>query len=342
MARGLKDLGHSLRLYGKMDRSGSWPGYNLTGSRMIGGPVRTLQFAAAGLSGVARHRPDHIISTHVNFGPVAQLAKRMFGTPFTLVAHGIDVHPGLLPRTLAAMRDADRIIAVSTWTRDRVLDLGGIQPENVTILPNTIDESRFTVGAKSTVLAERYGLAPDEKGVLTVARLDPSERYKGYDRIIEALPVVQRDCGPVRFLIVGPGGDRARVAALAHESHIADNVSFAGFVAPDELVDHYRLADVFAMPSTGEGFGVVFLEAMGCGTPVLGGNRDGSVDALDGGRLGLLVEPMNVTAIGKGICALLDKQGPACWFDRNALHDAASARFGHEAFLESLRAALPF
>jgi glycosyltransferase involved in cell wall biosynthesis len=118
-------------------------------------------------------------------------------------------------------------------------------------------------------------------------------------------------------------------------------VSFAGFVAPDELVDHYRLADVFAMPSTGEGFGVVFLEAMACGTPVLGGNRDGSVDALDGGRLGLLVEPMNVAAIGDGICALLEKQGPECWFDREALHDAASAMFGHDEFLAKLRTALP-
>jgi glycosyltransferase involved in cell wall biosynthesis len=343
MARGLRDLGHSLRLYGKNDRRGGWPGYDLTGAGFMGGlgPVQTMEFAAASLAGAARHRPDHIISTHVNFGPVAQLAKRMFGTPFTLVAHGIDVHPGLPPRTLAAMRDADRLIAVSAWTRDRVLDLGGIEPRNVTILPNTVDESRFTVGPKSATLVSRYNLSPTECVILTVARLDPSERYKGYDRIIEALPAIHEACGPVRFLIVGAGDDRARVAALARERNVEPLVSFAGFVQASELVDHYRLADVFAMPSTGEGFGVVFLEAMGCGTPVVGGNRDGSVDALDGGRLGLLVEPMNVSAIGEGIIALLRREGPPTWFDRQALHDAASEKFGQAAFLEALRASFP-
>ena len=85
----------------------------------------------------------------------------------------------------------------------------------------------------------------------------------------------------------------------------------------------------------------MFLEAMGCGTPVVAGNRDGSVDALDGGKLGLLVEPMKVAAIADGICALLRKLGPACWFDRQRLHDAAIARFGHDAFLEKLRLAIP-
>lgn len=323
MARGLTELGYEVRLLGKTNRS-------------------TARFVFFGLASVARERPDHIISTHVNFGPAAQLAKRFFGTPFTLIAHGIDVHQGLPERTLAAMRDADRIISVSEWTRMRVLDLGGFSPANVTVLPNTIDEERFTVGEKSAKLRQQYGLAPDEKVVLTVARLDPRERYKGYDRIIEALPAIQKACGPVRFLIVGAGGDKPRVAALARDAGVESLVSFAGFVPADSLVDHYRLADVFAMPSTGEGFGIVFLEAMGCGTPVIAGNRDGSVDALDNGRLGMLVEPMSIDAIANGIVALLRKEGPAWWFDRQALHDAASKKFGHSAFISSLREALPF
>jgi glycosyltransferase involved in cell wall biosynthesis len=342
MVNGLQELGHSVRLYGKNDRSGTWPGHHLTGSGIFVKPVRTIRFAASGLAGAGSHRPDHIISTHVNFGPVAQLAKRMFGVPFTLVAHGIDVHPGLPLRTLAAMRESQRIIAVSHWTRDRVLDLGGIEPRNVTILPNTVDESRFTIGEKPAALRKRYDIGPDEKIILTVARLDPSERYKGYDRIVEALPKIRADCGPVRFLIVGAGDDRARVATLARERNVEALVSFAGFVQPAELADHYRLADVFAMPITGEGFGVVFLEAMGCGTPVVAGNRDGSVDALDGGRLGLLVDPTNVDAIGEGISALLRREGPATWYDRQALHDAASDKFGHDAFLVRLRESLGF
>jgi glycosyltransferase involved in cell wall biosynthesis len=191
-------------------------------------------------------------------------------------------------------------------------------------------------------LRQKYGIEPDEKVVLTVARLDHRERYKGYDRIIEALPAIQRKCGPVRFLIVGSGEDQARVEALAREQGIDASVSFAGFVAADALVDHYRLADVFAMPSTGEGFGIVFLEAMACGTPVIGGNRDGSVDALDGGRLGLLVEPLDIDAISRAVCTMLEKQGPEWWFDRTRLHDAVVERFGQSAFRERLKEALPF
>jgi phosphatidyl-myo-inositol dimannoside synthase len=332
-----------VRLFGKADRSGSWPGQRLSGAGPLGGSlVQTAGFAMTSLAAIARDRPDHLLSTHVNFGPAAQLAKRFFGTPFTLVAHGIDVHQGLPKRTLAALRDADRIIAVSGWTRDRVLDLGGIEPKNVTLLPNTIDETRFNVGPASESLRRKYSIRDGERVVLTVARLDHRERYKGYDRIIEALPAIQRDCGPVRFLIVGVGEDKARVGALARERGVEAAVSFAGFVPADALVDHYRLADVFAMPSTGEGFGIVFLEAMACGTPVIAGNRDGSVDALDGGRLGLLVEPMNVDAISRGICSLLLKQGPELWFDRGRLREAVIDKFGQDAFRERLKTALPF
>jgi glycosyltransferase involved in cell wall biosynthesis len=278
----------------------------------------------------------------LNFGPVAHWAKRVFGTSFTLVAHGIDVHSGLSHARVAALRAADRVLAVSSWTRQRVLDLGGIDPARVAVLPNTVDEARFTVGARPEKLAKRYNLQADESVVLTVARLESGEAYKGYDRIVRALPAVQAACGRVRFLLVGKGDDRARLEMMARDLGVEHKVTFAGFVPDEELADHYRLADVFAMPSTGEGFGIVFLEAMACGTPVLAGNRDGSVDALDGGRLGHLVDPNNVDAIANGIIALLKQQGPAWWFDRQALHDAVIQRFGRTAFRETLRKVLCF
>jgi len=191
-------------------------------------------------------------------------------------------------------------------------------------------------------LAKRYNLRASERVVLTVARLDPGEDYKGYDRILQALPSIQAACGPVRFLLAGKGNDRPRLEAMARDLGVGHAVTFAGFVPDAELADHYRLADVFAMPSTGEGFGIVFLEAMACGTPVLAGNRDGSVDALDGGRLGHLVAPNDVDAIANGIIALLKRQGPGWWFDRQALHDAVTQRFGRTAFRETLRKVLCF
>jgi glycosyltransferase involved in cell wall biosynthesis len=317
MNRGLAELGHDVHAIEK-------------------GKGTTSAFVAKCFAALVKTRPDHIVSTHVNFGPAAYLAKRMFGVPYTLVAHGIDIHPQLPERTTTSIRKADRLIAVSEWTRSRLLGLGGMYHEKIEILPNTFDDVRFTPAVRPAELAERYSILPNEKVIVTVARLDSKERYKGYDRIVEALPQVARDCGPVRFLIVGSGEDRERIASLARQHSVEHAVTFAGFVDSSELADHYRLADVFAMPSTGEGFGIVFLEAMGCGTPVVAGNRDGSVDALDGGRLGKLVDPLDVPAIAGAISSVLRGQGNPLWFDRDSLHDAATERFGPRAFVSAL------
>jgi glycosyltransferase involved in cell wall biosynthesis len=340
LALGLNDVGHTLRLFGLMDSTSKFCDLPLHGTGQYTRVSRSHVFAARTLASAAWRRPDHILSTHVNFGPVAHLAKRSLGIPFTLVAHGIDVHPGLPPATIAAMRAAEGIIAVSTWTRLRVLDLGGIDPALVTILPNTFDEGRFTVAPRPESLAKRYGVREGERVVLTVARLASDERYKGYDRVITALPELLRSFGPVRFILVGEGADRARVEALASELGVRSAVTFAGFVSDAELADHYRLADVFAMPSTGEGFGIVFLEAMGCGTPTVAGNRDGSVDALDRGRLGMLVDPNDVSAITAGIWAVLEKRGPQLWFDRHSLRDEVQRRFGRAEFRRCLKTQL--
>lgn len=335
----MNDLGHEAHLFGKLDVGGSWNGMPLSGSGRSNFAQKP-RFAALCLASCARRKPDAVISTHLNFGPVAHLAKKTVGTPFTLVAHGIDVHTGLPRRTLAALRAADRVVAVSSWTRERVLALGGIEPERVKVLANTLDESRFTLGAKPRTLLDRYSIAPGERVVLTVARLKAEERYKGYDRLVEALPLIQAACGKVRLVIVGDGDDASRVRAMARRVGVEDAVTLTGFLSDDELPDHYRLADVFAMPSTGEGFGIVYIEAMACGTPVLAGDRDGSADAVGGGELGLMVNPLDVEAVANGLIALLRAQGPPQWFDRASVRAAVITRFGMAAFRENLREVL--
>jgi phosphatidylinositol alpha-1,6-mannosyltransferase len=86
--------------------------------------------------------------------------------------------------------------------------------------------------------------------------------------------------------VVGDGDDRARLEALAREQGVATRVVFTGHVAHEELPDYYRLADAFVMPSSGEGFGIVYLEAAACGLPVLGSRAAGAVDALADGAIG--------------------------------------------------------
>ena len=173
--------------------------------------------------------------------------------------------------------------------------------------------------------------------ILTVGRLSASERYKGHDRIIAALPGIIACVPDAAYLIVGSGDDQPRLQRLAREAGVGDRVVFAGHVPDPELPDYFGLADVFAMPSTGEGFGIAFIEAAASGVPVIGGNCDGSVDALADGRIGRLVDPHAPAEIeGAVIDALLGRHPvPA---DSEEMRRFAFARFA--AHVDALVGAL--
>jgi phosphatidylinositol alpha-1,6-mannosyltransferase len=112
------------------------------------------------------------------------------------------------------------------------------------------------------------------------------------------------------YFIVGEGEDQARLAALARDYGVENVVLFVGRINSDELPDLYRLADLFVMPSTQEGFGIVFLEAAASGIRVIGGNADGSADALADGAIGASVDPTNKDALVRAINGGLSGNGP--------------------------------
>ncbi|MFZ1307371.1 MAG: glycosyltransferase, partial [Ferruginibacter sp.] len=157
-------------------------------------------------------------------------------------------------------------------------------------------------------LLARYGLQPHHKVLLTVARMADTELYKGYDKVIQALALLVPENANLRYLLVGKYGDaeKKRLDALIEKLGLSAVVTFAGFVPDAELAAHFNLADIFIMPSEKEGFGIVFIEAMFYGKPVIAGNKDGSVDALCNGELGLLVDPGNVEEIAAAIKKMLD------------------------------------
>lgn len=329
----------ALQLAAKHDTGGLWNGLPLWGSGHITGRVRTGYFAGGLVALTFRRRPTLIVCGHVNFGPLALALHHALGIPYVLLAFGIDVGLHLSRWELRALRGARAVWSISRWTRRRVLACG-VAEENVRILPVTFQETAFDVGPASAVLRARHSIGPNDKVILTVGRLDSRERYKGYDKVLMALPAVHRAVGPVRYLIVGQGDDIARLRALAAQLGVDEQVTFCGFVSDLELADYYRLATVFAMPSVAEGFGIVFLEAMACGVPVLGGNKDGTTDALADGDLGLLVDPESTEAISDGLISLLACQGPAMWFSPHDLRRRCLALHGQRVFSTRVRAAI--
>ena len=111
----------------------------------------------------------------------------------------------------------------------------------------------------------------------------------------------------------------------------------AGFIPDEELCDYYNLCDVFAMPSKGEGFGIVYLEALACGKPTIGGNQDGAIDALCNGELGVLVDPDNIEQIAQAIVDILQGKHPLpILYQPDLLRQKVIEIYGFDKFKERL------
>jgi phosphatidylinositol alpha-1,6-mannosyltransferase len=193
----------------------------------------------------------------------------------------------------------------------------------VRVLPNTVGDE-FVSSDRPNLLESRMPHTGRPR-LLTVGRLSASERYKGQDLVIQALPQLLPRFPQLQYLIAGDGDDLPRLRQLAANLGVAAHVSFLGHVAHADLPDLYRLADLYVMPSSGEGFGIVYLEAMACGTPALGLAGDGSVDPLADGELGVVcgAPEQLVETLQKAL-----RNTP----ERTGLAQRARRRFGFEHF----------
>jgi glycosyltransferase involved in cell wall biosynthesis len=177
-------------------------------------------------------------------------------------------------------------------------------PARIRVLPNTVGDE-FQPGPKPKALIARYGLV-GKKALLTISRISVADRYKGHHRVIEALPAILQQHPEAIYVIAGDGDGVPRLHALVEKLGLMENVRFVGRVPADELLDHYRLADVFILPSTKESFGIVFLEAASCGLHVIGGRVDGSWEFLREGRIGESIDHLRRQEIVESVCRALE------------------------------------
>ena len=310
-----------------------WPGiawFAAAGSRtrLVGSLLRAAR----------QRRADVLVATHSHFAPLQWLHHQLSGTPSWCSAHGIEVwslRPGWRCWCLAHLQ---RLLPVSRFTAEQLSRQLGEHCPPLAWLPNSFDPQRFSPGPRPNALVQRYQLETDQPLIFSLSRLSQSDRDKHLDRLIEAIPALLPQWPKLRLMIAGDGDDRPRLEALVQQLDLQRHVIFCGRLPEHELADHMRLASVFALPSSGEGFGIVFLEALGCGRPVLAGNQDGSCDPLADGRLGLLIDPDQPLA--PALTSLLQGQGEDLWFQPQALAQAAMAAFGFEAFCRRLEAQL--
>ena len=281
-------------------------------------------------------RPQLLLVVHRNHSPIGLVMSWLLGIRYVCMLHGVEAWkiPGWWHRR--ALESATRLWCISQVTSVRVQRELGVAEAVCELLPCTADERRFAIGERPSWLLERHGLKREAKIVLTVARMASAERSKGYDRVLEAMPDLLVRVPTAHYMLVGKGDDMQRVRELVERLGIGEHVTLAGFVGEPELPEYYRLCDVFALPSAGEGFGIVFLEALLSGKPCIGGADDGSREPLRNGALGALVNVEDRAQLVEALVAALTPG--SC--DPQWLRNEASEHFGRSRFRERLAEAL--
>jgi phosphatidylinositol alpha-1,6-mannosyltransferase len=249
-----------------------------------------------------RRKPDVVLSGHIATSPAASAIRRLLRVPVVQYLYGHEV--GVRPRLAEyAVRHADRVVAISSYTRELALGAGG-EAERIALIPPGVD------------LNGERGTPGDRPTVVTVGRLE--DRYKGHDVLVRALPLVRARVPDVRWVVIGDGSLRGSLESLARATGVSDLVRFTGAVEDADRDRWLADAHVFAMPSrlpadglAGEGFGIVYLEAGLRGLPVVAGAVGGALDAVVHGRTGLLVDPNDHVAVADAIASLLSDRARA-------------------------------
>ncbi|MHA4894690.1 glycosyltransferase family 4 protein [Pedobacter sp. PWIIR3] len=269
-------------------------GFNGNVARLIGSCFR-----------IAR-RTDTIILSHVNLLPVAFLLsifKRSI--KIILIAHGTEIWRPLSPWKIRFIKRKVVIWSVSNYTKSQICEIHKIDDEKIHVLHNCLDPFFKPPSAfrKPEQLLTKYGLKKDQKILLTLSRITRHERDKGHEKVLDSLPGLLKEFPTLHYIICGriDPDELDRLKRIINHLNLTQNVSLLGFIPQKELVMHYSLCDLFVLPSKKEGFGLVFIEAAACGCDIISGNKDGSIEAMLYGQLGMMVDPNDNNQIRKAI-----------------------------------------
>ncbi|WP_336961753.1 glycosyltransferase family 4 protein [Sphingobium aquiterrae] len=277
-------------------------------------------------------RADLVVVGHVNLLPFALLYRllRPRGRVI-LFAHGVEVWGDPAYRRpnrwepWAIRLAVDRIAIVSAYSRSLMARAFGVPMARFSLFPNAVDVTEAS--------------ARDMAGatVLAVSRLAETEREKHVDALIRALPRVLEAIPDARLVVIGDGALRAELEALARALGVAGHVDFAGFVTEEQLADAYAGAALFALPSSKEGFGIVYLEAWLRGLPVIASRYGAGGEVVADGVDGFAVDPADVDAIARAMIDLLRDREKARRFAA-AGREKVERLYSAQAFRRNLEA----
>ena len=211
--------------------------------------------------------------------------------------------------------EAKRVIVCSNSVKWELESHFNLPHDKVTVIPNGVEISNFNLNINREEVKRRYGIKPNERIVLFIGRLVPQ---KGVDTLIKAVPLIIQRHRDAKILIAGDGWSRTYLEELAKSMGLGDHVRFLGFISDWELADLMVAADALVVPSVYEPFGIVALEGMAAGTPVVATNIGGLSEIIEHDKTGVLVYPRNPESIAWGVNRVLSDRKYADWLVRNA------------------------
>jgi phosphatidylinositol alpha-1,6-mannosyltransferase len=243
-----------------------------------------------------------VFYSHLGLGRVQRFVPAFWRRPYGIFIHGIEAWRRLTPVQLDVLNGAALRVANSHVTASRVAEINpDVEPIRVCQLALAPE---FHVNGHGPDAPRGVGpLGPH--AVVLVARMMASERYKGHDELLDVWPAVRARVRDARLVFVGGGDDVDRLRGRAAALGIGDAVAFTGFISEAGLHDIYGQAAVFAMPSAGDGFGLVYLEAMAHGLPCIGSIHDAAREIIVDDVTGFLVDRADAAGLTERLAALL-------------------------------------
>ena len=304
------------------------------GERWLGGwPLAAVALPLA--RRLHREKPFDLVHAHMlpRDGHAGMIIAKRLGVPFALTVHGTDVFhyfvPGKepWPRNVRIARGADALMAVSSLLMARVAPYRG--ERLCRVVPNGVDLS---------MVPERTANIP--RRVITVGTLKPR---KCMDRTLAAFARVAADYPDATLTIVGMGEMEAQLRAQAASLGVADRVEMTGGIPHEEVLRRMAESDLFVLPSWGEGYGIVYIEAMAAGCIAVGARGEGIEDTIRDGENGFLVPAGDIDATERVMRAVFDDpQAFAALRERGrqdarALTWARNARLTEDVYRQALR-----
>ncbi len=249
---------------------------------------------------------DLLIFGHAHLLPVLSYFPLKSKFKKLIWVHGIEVWGSQAIRWIPFLNKLDQIVAVSSFTALQIKHAGLLRP--VSIIPNSVDTNLFTPSNTPEKIRRTE--------VLICGRMAKSEGYKGHRILFESIPIAEAILGrQIRVRVIGTGDDQQHLKEFVKQIGITDRVIFTGRVSEKELLEAYQHCGVFCMPSyvtrpkkeywTGEGFGIVYIEASACGRPVIASKDGGASETIISGITGLLVDPLSPADVAKAIAEII-------------------------------------